>query len=417
MVYPDIVSAKTLPAHQHYDFHLAPIADRFLAFVIDAFLFGSVINFIVASQLKEVRTYAIQNENSPETLIVWLMFVGSVILLSIFIQSLCTFFLSGTPGQRILKLRVVSISFDNYQKEFVPLQFLQSVLRSFFWWLSLGFLGWPFLECMSHPQRRCLNDRASDTMVVSLIATGDLGPQRLEKKLISSWMRLVFFSILLLLGLYSVKVHQMVRSGYFSREDYNSKGYLCELSTSESVSVSKRLDLLLAIHILDNNDEDCIVTESDLALWNQDDFDKPMGYLVKYYLETDKDKKSEYQKILCDRYPLHEACQLSKFIATSKTDVDSNKEFTEQGLRKKGLSLTTSRVLLLEKSLKTKNFNLAAALMSDLLKDKDLEPSLQKNYVSMAWQIQNLNLFNKRQPASVEMNSVLKEFKKRFKIP
>ena len=421
MVYPDIMSAKNPPSNQHYQFHLAPVADRFLAFVIDAFLFGAVINFLVAGQLKEVRSYAIQNENSPETLIIWLMFVGSIILLSIFIQSLCTFFLSGTPGQRILKLRVVSMTYDNFEKDFYPIQFLQALLRSSLWWLSLPFMGWPFLEAMSHPQRRCFHDRASDTMVVSLIANSDLGPSRLEKKLVSSWLRLIFFSFLMMLGLYSMKVHQMVRSGYFSREDYNNKGYLCELSTSESLSASKRLDMLLAIHILDPNDEDCLGSESDLALWNQDEFDKPMGYLVKFYLEIDKDKKSEYQKVLCEKHPNHEACQLSKFILAtemvSESTKELNKEIGEESLRKKGLSLLTSRVFLLDKSLKNKNFILSAALMEDLLKDKVLEPYLQKNYVSLAWQIQNQSLSNKRSPASDELQTVLKEFKKRFEIP
>ncbi len=407
MVYPDIVSAKSPSPDQHHQFNLAPVADRFLAFVIDAFLFGSVINFLVAPQLKEVRSYALQNENSAESMIIQMMFVLSVILLSIFIQSLCTFFLSGSPGQRILKLRVVSISYDNYQKEFNSIQFLQAIQRSFFWWLSFIFLGWPFLETMSHPQRRCLHDRASDTMMISLIATGDLGPSVMEKKLISSWMRLAFFSILLLLGLYSVKIHQMVRSGYFTRQDYNSKGYLCELSTAEPLSASKRLDLLLAAHILDPSDEDCLGAESDLALWNQDEFDKPMGYFVKYYLETDKDKKTEYQKALCEKYPLNEACQLSKFIANENSVLQANQSF----------SLITSRVLLLAQSMKKQNFTTAASLMADLLKDKNLEPYLQKNYVKMAWQIQNLNLSSKRSPASVELKSVLKDFKKRFDIP
>lgn len=220
-------------------------------------------------------------------------------------------------------------------------------------------------------------------------------------------MRLAFFSILLLLGLYSIKIHQMVRGGYFTREEYNSKGYLCELSTTESLSASKRLDLLLAVHILDPSDEDCLGAESDLALWNQDEFDKPMGYFVKYYLETDKEKKTEYQKVLCEKYPLNEACQLSKWMLTESSALEANKSF----------SLNTSRVLLLVKSLKKQNFTTAASLMADLLKDKNLEPYLQKNYVRMAWQIQNLNLSTKRSPASSELKSTLKDFKKRFDIP
>ena len=407
MVYPDILSAKShQKQQQQHQFHLAPIADRFLAFVIDALLFGAVINFLVAGQLKEVRTYAIQNENSPETLIVWLMFIVSIVLLSIFIQSLCTFFLSGTPGQRILKLRVVSVSFDNYEKEFNSIQFLQAILRSFLWWLSLGFFGWPFLETMSHPQRRCLHERASDTMVVSLIATGDLGPTGFEKRMVSSWMRLIFFSMLLLVGLYSVKVNQMVQSGYFTREEYNNKGYLCELDTAESLSASKRLDLLLTIHILNASDRECLDSESDLALWKHEDFDKPMAYLVKFYLELDKDKKAEYQKVLCDKYPNHEACQLSKYI--------SAKKFPE---KEKNLSLSISKALLLEKNLKKKNFNQSALLITELLKEKDLEPYLQKKYVGLAWQIQKSVDANKRSPASSEMQSTLQEFKKRFDIP
>ena len=59
--------------------------------------------------------------------------------------------------------------------------------------------------------------------------------------------------------------------------------------------------------------------------------------------------------------------------------------------------------------------------MDDLLKEKSLEPFLQKEYVSMAWQIQTAGQMNKitnqRAPASTELDSILKEFKQRFKIP
>jgi uncharacterized RDD family membrane protein YckC len=412
MVYPDIGSASKAAKNKPFEFHLASVADRFLAFVLDSFLLAPVISLMVAGQLKEVRNYALQNENSPEAVIVWFMFVLSVILISIFLQAVFTFFWSATPGQRLLNLRVVSLSYSSYENNFNSLSFMQCLFRSFLWWFSFLFIGWPFLEILSHPQRRCLHDRASDTMVISAVPTGDLGPSPMEFRFISSWMRLIFLSLLLMLGLYSIKVHQMVRGGFFSREEYDSKGYLCELPVSNALSASKRLDILLALRLLDKKEDECIDSETDLALWNREELDKPMGYLVKYFLEKDNEKKDEYSDFICEKYPEHEACEVVKFDSGESTGVT--------GLKKKGMTLFTSRVLVLEDMMKQKNYVTAGALIQDLLKEKSLEPALEKVYINLGWQVQaalrQQPSRKGRVPASAELEELLQDFKKRFEI-
>lgn len=401
MVFPDTSSAPQ-SSHENSDkFHLPSVADRFLAFVIDVFLFIPVIGLFVAGQLKDVREYTLQREDSPEAFIVWILFVVSVFVLSILLQSVFSFFWGASPGQKILNLKVVSTSGK-------ALSFPQSLLRSFFWWTSFGFFGWPFLEVFSHPKRKCFHDRASDTMVISLVSNQDKGPTVLEQQFVGSWMRLAFLVLVLFFSLYFMKVNQMVRGGLFTKEELSGKGLLCDIELPEKFSMAQRLDMLLGMQILEDGDKECLDLESDLALWNRESKDKALGYLVKVFLADDQDRKKEYQNYICENFKDSEEC-------VTATHFVSKEKLPANELRKKGLTLLTSRVLLLKDVLADKNYISAAALIEDLMKEEALQPYLQKMYVRLVWQVREGQAA--RSPASAELKSFISEFKKRYEIP
>ncbi len=408
MVYPDIESTSLSEKPGHRQYYLATVADRFLAFIIDVFLFFPILGLFAAGQLRDVREYALQKEDSPEAFVVWLLFVFSVVGFSILLQATFSYFWGASPGQKLLNLRVVSLSYDSRHRFSGALTFPQAFLRSLTWWLSLGFFGWPFLESFSHPQRRCLHDRASDTMLISVIPTRDAGPSRGEQQFVSSWFRMGFMGVLLFFGLYYIKVHQMVRGGLFTKEELAEKGYLCDVDLPANAALSKRLDVLLTMQILEEGDEECLDMESDLALWNKEPKDKAMGYLVKVYLTSDKDEKSKYHEYLCKKFPASEECLTSSFFI--KPD-----KFPADELRKKGLTLVTSRFLLLKNVMFLKNYPSAAALIDDLMKENSLRPHLQKIYVRLAWQVHEAQ--SGRAPASHELQEIVSEFKKRYGIP
>jgi uncharacterized RDD family membrane protein YckC len=411
MVLPDIPSANPQSADVNKNFILASVPDRFLAFVIDAFLLVPVIGLFSAGQLREIKEYSLQRDDSPESFIVTILFVLTILFVSIFLQSVFTFFWQATPGQKILNLKVVSLHYDSKHRSVGALTFPQALLRSFLWWASVALAGLPFFETFSHNHRRCLHDRASDTLLVSLVQNGEAGPSRAEKQFVSNWMRMAFMGTVLFLGLYFMKVHQLVKSGFFTREELGDKGLLCEADISSKTGFSQRLDLLLSMQILEKGDEDCLDMESDLALWNKDSQDKAIGYLVKVYLTTDKDRKKEYQRYICETYPEGEECRAATYMINKE-------EMPADEFKSKGLHLASSKVLLLKEVLAEKNFVSAAALMNDLLEIDSLQPYLQKTYVKMVWQIKDEQLASsKRSPASNELQEVISDFKKRFEIP
>lgn len=399
MVYPDIDSVSQSAQDGSKQYHLATVADRFFAFVIDAFLFFPVIGLFAAGQLHDVREYALQKEDSPEAFIVWILFIFSVVGFSILLQSAFAFFWNASPGQKFLNLRLVSSS--------GALTFPQAFLRSLLWWVSLGFFGWPFLETFSHPQRRCLHDRASDTLLISLIPTRDSGPSKMEQQFVSSWFRMGFIALMLVFALAFMKVHQKVRNGFYTKEDLAEKGFLCEVDLPEATSFAKRLDVLLTRQILEEGDDECLDMESDVALWNKESKDKAMGYLVKVYVSSDKEKKMEYHNYLCKTYPSSEECLTSFFFVTPD-------KFPAEKLQKQS-TLATSRVLLLKNALFLKNFPSADALLDDLMKEKALKSHLQKMYVRLAWQVREAE--SGRAPASKELHEIISEFKRRYGIP
>lgn len=406
MVFPDI-SSQPRKSLESSPWYLPTVADRVLAFVIDAFLFVPVVLLLTAGQLRDVKDYTLQNEDSPEATIVWLLLVFSILGFSIFLQSLFTYFWAASPGQKILNLQVVSLTPEKDPR----ITFPQAVLRSIFWWVSSLSFGIPFLEVLSHPQRRCFHDKASDTLLVSRVPTHDDGPSRMERQFVASWLRMVFLGIIVFGSLYFMKIQQSVKKGLFSREEMEQRGDLCRADISKDISVAQRLDILLSMHLLEESDGECLERESEMALWSKDLQDKPAAYLVKVALQKDREKKQEYQGYLCEKFGKSEECELARFMTEATPRENSVKK-----LKLKGMSLVTSRTLILQDSLKNKNLISAAAIIEDLMRDKSLQPYLQKLYVRMAWQMRDGEKAA-RTPANAETQEILKIFRKRYEIP
>jgi uncharacterized RDD family membrane protein YckC len=166
---------------------LAPVADRVLAFAIDFFLFSPVVHLLLSLLLRKIEVLLISAPNSMELFSLIFVCLAATVFFVVIVQTLFLTFLGGTPGKLFLKLRVIPLSGDSA----VQLTLNQAFIRSLLWVVEVSLFLVPFLEVLSHSQRRALHDRGAETMVVTLKSKGDSGPHPLEVHLIRQVM-LVF---------------------------------------------------------------------------------------------------------------------------------------------------------------------------------------------------------------------------------
>jgi len=146
---------------------LAPLGPRMGALIIDlifsftlVMLIWSIINIAWTPEIM-VRIYLSWYQDIPVELPQSYAFLAD--LVSFGIPSLYSAgFIAAhgkTPGKAIFRLRVVNAQGGK------PALF-QALVRGFFFGLSLGFYGLPFLVAFVSPQRRAIHDVAAGTYVV-----------------------------------------------------------------------------------------------------------------------------------------------------------------------------------------------------------------------------------------------------------
>lgn len=421
MVLNDVFDDQTRPLliKKKSIFNIASPGDRLLSLFLDFLVFSPIVALLVASELREIRTYLLFDENSMEANLVWVLFLVGVLCVSIFLQTLFLRIWSGTPGQIFLHLRVIPIQtyhmFENPESEFIgqaQLSLSQCFLRSVSWWLCAATFFLPFMEIFSHPLRRSIHDRASDTIVVSLKREKSI-PQFLEKRFFSQIMASLSIAGMFLVVVTYFKIYSMVRQGHFKKTELIETGEFCDLPMGDKLTHEDRLDTLLALHFLNVDTKNCIQKEVDFALWKVEPSSRSMAFLIESQINDDKDKRNKYLKEVCRIRDSESACQMSQYFLG---DLELKK------LQASSLQLKSQRVLLLKSYLEQRQWKVAAVLMEEFLEDQQLRMAVQSWYVRMAWQLSSdLAHDNKigenRKPASVELQDFLQKFKDRYEIP
>lgn len=413
MVFPDLSApeayVKSAPSKRQ---HIAPVADRAVAFVLDFLIFSPIISLFIAGLMRQSKTYFLINPTSNEGLIALTLSGVLIFFFSVFLQSLFLYFWQATPGQLFLQMRVVS--YPEYQRR---LSFNQCVVRSFFWCFNFALFGIPFMEILSHPKRRALHERSSDTLVVTMKEGAHDVPHVLESRFISSWARIAF-TMLLAIGFVSFfKVYYGLQAGEF-KQDPDVKVAACESHMSS-------MDSAVALYLADGISNSCLSEKVEEVLWSAPSEDVPYAYLARY-LMTEGDEQEKYFAKVCEEAS-SAVCSLAMYI--------KHKENGTERIENNFADSKTAQVLLIDEKFNQRDFIGSLEIIEALQKDVPFEVALEKKYIRAVWSLQEQaaeekvlqnqlaaqDRGNSRQPASYDVEDVeeaawLQDFKERYDI-
>jgi uncharacterized RDD family membrane protein YckC len=431
--------------------HIASPGDRLLACFLDFLILGPTVGLFTAIYLRDLRSYVYYDTSGgTEAMVTFLMMAFIGILAISLTQALFLTLTGATPGQRFLYLRVVG--YEPFAGQ--PIRFSQALLRSFSWWLGAPLLFVPLLEILSHPLRRAFYDRVSDTIVVCLKKKNSR-PQLAETQLISSWMQMFGLGLFAILVMFLHRLEEKTLEGHWTLEKSHRDHRVCESIDIGLQDIPKRLDQALSMYFVatssktteaentpeDDSSEDqnevekakgCLEREADFALWQRQKKYHPLAYLAKGILVAKSEHQRPgspsvnpgvYDKFICINQNSEECVFIRYLREKSATN--------EESLRKSGLRMNASRVILMQEAIKQNNFSSALALVDDLMENPDLTPLVSKAYIQLIWKIQMFlsqeenpqlgSLQGERKPASDNPNQErLKEavsiFKEKFQI-
>lgn len=399
MLFPDLSAPRgsveqALPKKPKVAF----VGDRFLALLLDFLIFSPVVSFFIAGLLRQTKMYFLFDTRSVEGYVAIFFMVGFSAALVTFLQSVFLFFWQATPGQKFMQMRVYS-----YPVVRAHLTYPQCLLRASLWTLSCLSLGIPFMEILSHPLRRAIHERASDTMVATLKAQGDGGPLAIEEKFISSWLRVSFIFAAFFATIFVLREYQELQLGRY-KTPVDAKMYCSEMP-AEELSGTQRLDAAVSLFLLNSISSECLRKEAEASLWSDPVNAQGMAYLAMYVV-SDPTTQKDYLSKLCNMSAEKE-CTIVKYLAGEVRTlpvVDSKESWTEQVLKVEDLYTRRDFVGSLKQIEKLQKFGI-------------FESALEKKFVRSIWALQSPTTGKGRVPASQsESQHWLEVFKGRYDV-
>lgn len=404
MVFPDLSAPEVKPQQtQNLIIPIAAVADRLLALVLDFLILSPVISLVVAGLIRQTKTYFLLNSSSPEGTVAALLVIIAVVFLATLLQSVFLYFWQATPGQFFLQMRVVS-----YPQGQERLSVNQCLIRSFLWCGGFLFLALPYLEVLSHPLRRAFNERASDTLVITLKQNFDEGPYPLESRFISSWLRMSFLFLLLFCVLGFFKVYHGLVSGVY-REKENANPYVCKEMKDVDLTGASRLDAALALFLLNEISPGCLEKESEASLWGDPVNSQELAYLAKFFV-TEGEMQKEYLGKICSE-ATSAVCLIGRYM---------NDDSQPHDLASVTSSLWTTRLLLSEEKFAAQDYVGSLKIIEELQKEPVLKIGLEKRYIRSIWALnESQKMIGGRTPASAKEagDSWIDVFKEKYEVP
>ena len=316
MVFPDIFdsvdhkknnSAK-IPAH---------LMDRFFSFLIDYLVISPFVLFMLYLTFSNGFAYWKSHPAAPESdqfiLILSLTYVVYFSLL----QSLFTAVWKATPGQFFLKIRLDFHESENFI-------FFRALIRHVGFWGSFLFLGIPFLSVMTNRGRCTFYDRIADVSVVSRKDEQVFFDFEKEYRYWQSFMAtLVLFVGFLFSALIWKNYEKIIhRAGSFAV--MQQRGFFCE--DLASVKLNERLQMAVALNLVNQMSDDCLDREADFVLWKQKKGDYSLAYYAKSLTTTDGDKEALYLQQACagedtaEYEKLSQGCRIAFSFRTNRLE-------------------------------------------------------------------------------------------------
>lgn len=407
-----------------YRLPLGPVADRFLAFILDFLILSPVVSFFLATSMRDLKTIQLINSDSDQAVVVWLVFLAGMVALSCFIQTCFLYFWQATPGQKFLQLRVIA---------FPPrgdddcLTVGQALTRTVGWWGSALFLGVPFLEVVGHPLRRGFHERMSDTLVVSLKQEYSDLPLPEQTRSVGFAMWVFFVTVFVVGAMFMAKAYKAaLLEGLGMNKAVAAAENACPASFTPGNKPEQRLDLAIAMYLADQATDECVSGEAQKVLWGSDKAAMPLAELAMAVVSEDTAEAASYHAKACESDARDEACVISKYLR-------SKDKKRADGLRQAGAALISSKVLLLNDAMAAKNYAEVAGLLNELRTEEPLKEFVDRNLVQATWAVANLSRegASGRRPANAVVKapssvndrfnervneSLMKQFKTRYGI-
>ncbi|MGZ3690970.1 MAG: RDD family protein [Pseudobdellovibrio sp.] len=268
----------------------AQLLDRFFSFVIDYMILTPFVMFALYIAFNNGFVYARSNPLAPENDFFYaLMGVVFVVAFSL-IQ---TFFVSvwqATPGQHFLKIR---FEFN----EPTSLNLLRIFCRQIGFWFSFLLLGIPFLAIMTNERRRTFYDHIADVSVVSIKTEKvffDFENEFKYWRALSATLTMffVFLFVSFVWNNYERVVNRVV-----SFNEFQSRNYFCPEMTG--IEFSKRLEVAVAMNLVNQLSDACLDREADFILWKQKYDQYSLAYYAKSLTTEDEGKEARYLNQAC----------------------------------------------------------------------------------------------------------------------
>jgi len=306
MVYQDI-SDKNQTFSPEFKYKVS-LMDRFFSFLIDYLLLSPFVSFFLFLFFKDALRYWKQNPTAPEqAALTALLGICYVVLFSL-LQAIFVRVWRATPGQYFLKIQIV---FENGE----GLLFWRAFCRQMGFWLSVLFLGIPWLALMAHPLQQTFYDRLADCRVFSRKASPDMMGFEIEHRYWQSFMAtLILFSGFILVA-FLMGQYREIENRTESFKQYDKKELFC--AELKGVSPTSRLELAIAMNLVGQLSDDCLDRESDFALWKEKKKDLSLAYYAKSLTEEDKDAENKYLKQACLESKEALGCRISQAFQAS----------------------------------------------------------------------------------------------------
>ncbi len=289
---------------------IASPVDRLAAFVGELPVFVPLLSVFLAPFRHDISVAQFMGSQVQSSFaFLGMAFTGAATLIAY--QTLCIYFFGATPGKFFVGLRVVSIH-DGQKPSFV-----MSLLRSISIFLEFLLLGFPWLASLSHPQRRVLHDRLSDTYVKCLDEKkAAVAPLFVERQLAKN-IQAPGWAILLLAITIGLNYFNVERLALKVVKEFENNQQLCLAVSSAAKNWHSNIDpkasriaIALALYEAQSIDENCLEKEAHFSLWRNQD--KDFGYLALALTHSGDDKVfAEYIEKLCALNHDGEACKFA----------------------------------------------------------------------------------------------------------
>lgn len=265
----------------------AALTDRLLAFAFDLCLWAPVSLLLTKPLWRDFQYHHMMSPGSTEATIFFGFGLLIALLFMVVVQTLCVWKWGATPGKKIFKLEVVSLSGHRLT---LGAALTRAVTQVF----EVACLCLPFLEVVSHRERRPWHDRLAESRVITRKQQAFEGPHALETRFFRNLYWGFGLSMLILAFGSMLQMHRQVKLGAMKRADLEDSGYLCEQKTPAAparegvLSSQARLDFALAQFEAGALDRDCLEAEADFAIWTQAEELLPWAHLIRGVLRQNQ---------------------------------------------------------------------------------------------------------------------------------